>query len=820
MLFLHEYAKHSTRLADHLPWAALIAPGVVLNKDGSFQTTCRFRGPDLASATHQELAAGRARLNNALKRLGTGWCLHVEALRRPANSYPTSTFPDRVSELIDEERRVAATAAGGRFESEYFLTLTYLPQEENIGRTTSFFIEDDPEQAGPTERYRKELEKYVSVTESLIDLLRSFFPEILKLSDCETLTYLHGCISTRRHRVETPPIPAYLDAFLTDDDLTGGLRPRLGPQHMRVISVRSFPDSSTPALLDELNALGFPYRWVSRFLPMDKEIARKGLATVRKRWFAKRKGIIGLLREALTREPSALEDGDAVAKAHDAEAALLVLGADAVAFGHFTPTLTLLDEDLERLTSRAREVASVINRAGLVAKTEDVNAVEAWLGSLPGHAYADVRRPLLSSLNLCDLLPLSAVWAGPQHNAHLTTYAGGLAQPALIQAKTTGFTPFRLDLHQGDVGHTLVIGPTGAGKSVLLNLLGVQWLRYPQSQVVFLDKGASSRAATLLTGGVWSDLGPATETVAFQPLASLTERGEDVWAQGWLVDLLKGGGFDPDPEAKAEIWSALAALKAAPESDRTLSLLTAAVQDRRVKAALLPFTVSGPFGKLFDSHVETIKQANWRAFEFGDLINAKLALAPALSYLFHRLEQGFTGAPTLLIMDEAWVFLANTQFAIKIRDWLKTLRKRNVAVVFATQSLDDILASDLSSAIVEGCPTKIYLPNPGIASQTTAGLYRSIGLNDREIEILASATPKRDYYYHSPTGCRLFELGLGPATLAVVGSSGSDDHRLLDQLTGSADAGDFPAAFFEAKGLLNTGRRLRRTTPSASISGA
>src|SRR6202000_2859963 len=140
-------------------------------------------------------------------------------------------------------------------------------------------------------------------------------------------------------------------------------------------------------------------------------------------------------------------------------------------------------------------------------------AVEAWLGSLPGHAYADLRRPLVSSLNLCDMIPMSAIWPGPARNAHLSAevlkrgHPG--SQPALMVTRTAGTTPFRLDLHQGDVGHTMIVGPTGSGKSVLLNTLALQWRRYPEAQVVIFHKGASSRASTLLAGGRLLALRPA-----------------------------------------------------------------------------------------------------------------------------------------------------------------------------------------------------------------------------------------------------------------------------------------------------------------------
>lgn len=818
MLYLHEYRARSSRLSDHLPWAALIGPGLVLNKDGSFQKTLQFRGPDLASATDGQLVSARAQINNALRRLGSRWCLHVEAVRQPSQLYPDATFPDPVSHLVDEERRAAFAAEGRHFESRYFLTFTHLPPEERIGRAEALLVENLPAGGGAAALYRASLADFNAVVAQVADILRAVMPEVEELGDEGTLTYLHGCISTRPHRVARPDVPAYLDALLTDDDFQGGLFPRLGTHYLRTISVRAYPASSSPGILDQLNTLGLGYRWVCRFLPLDKEDARQALNTVRKRWFAKRKGVMALLKEAVTREMGALEDQDAVAKAQDADAALMILGADAASMGYFTPTVTVSDPDPDRLAAKVRQVEASINRAGFVTKTEDINAVEAWLGSLPGHAYADCRRPLISTLNLCDMLPMSAVWPGPTINRHLTAeaYKRGWSpsQPPLIQTRTAGSTPFRFDLHQGDVGHAMVIGPTGAGKSVLLNTLALQWRRYPEAEVIFFDRGRSARAATLLVGGSFFDLGGGA--LSFQPLAALDAPGDRAWAQAWVQDLVQAEGLALTPEIKGEIWTGLANLAAGPRRQRTMTVLAATIQDHRVKAALVPYTLNGPGGQLLDAGEEAALGASWQAFEMAALMSNRSALAPVLTYLFRALEERFDGRPVLLVLDEAWVFLAETAFAGKIEEWLRTLRKLNVAVVFATQSLQDVARSPISAVLMENCPTRVFLPNPDALTPQIASLYEGFGLNPRQIRIIAQACPKRDYYYQSNAGNRLFELGLGPLALAVAGASSAADQRMIDEILADPEAQDFSAAFFDRCGLTGaaTALRARSAIPS------
>ncbi len=513
-----------------MPWAALIAPGIVLNKDGAFQRTLELRGPDLDSSTLAELDGASRRLNNALKRFGSGWCVHIEARRSPAPGYPDSLWPDALSWLIDEERRQVFETAGARFESRYFLTLAWLPPAERQGKLESVLFEGGEAKAGASVDYRLHLERFAQESNQLLALFETLMPEAHWLSDEATLTYLHACISDRAHRVAAPSTPFHLDALLPDAPLIGGLAPKLGAKHLRVISLRSFVSETEPGLLDALNRLPIAYRWVTRFLPLDREEARRELEKTRKRWFSKRKGLATMLREALFKEESALQDNDATNQTADADLALQELGADSVSAGYATITLIVAEESEDAANDAVRQVQQVADGMGFVTQVESVNAVEAWLGSLPGSAYADVRRPILLTPSLSHLLPTSAVWAGPERNGHLD-------DPPLMLTATDGATPFRLNLHVGDVGHTMIVGPTGAGKSVLLATLAAQWLRYQRAQVYLFDKGRSARATILGLGGDFFDLG-VDGALGLQPLERIDLPEERAWALDWIAGLI------------------------------------------------------------------------------------------------------------------------------------------------------------------------------------------------------------------------------------------------------------------------------------------
>lgn len=796
MLNLAEYRRKPQGLADFLPWAALVAPGVVANKDGSFQRTARFRGPDLDSATPAELVSTTARLNGALRRLGSGWAVFVEAQRVPADCYPRSTFGDPASALVELERRAQFEEAGAHFESAYFLTLCWLAPADAADRAEGWLYEGRSKESGTDGRAA--LSGFIDRSDRVLALLDGFMPEVAWLSDEETLTYLHSTVSTRRHAVRVPETPMHLDAVLVDEPLAGGLEPRLGAAHLRTLTVLGFPSRTWPGLLDDLNRLAFPYRWCVRAVALDKTDATKVLTRIRRQWFAKRKSIAAIVKEVMTNEASVLMDSDAANKAADADLALQELGSDLIGEAYVTATVTVWDEDAGVADDRLRLVEKTIQGRDFTCIRETVNAVEAWLGSLPGQLYANVRQPPISTLNLAHMMPFSAVWAGPARDEHFDA-------PPLFVARTDGSTPFRFALHVGDVGHTLVVGPTGAGKSVLLATMALQFRRYARSQVFAFDFGGSIRAATLGMGGDWHDLGgslseDANDPVALQPLARIDRAEERGWAAEWLAAMLGREKVAVTPEVKEHLWSALGSLASAPIHERTLTGLTVLLQSQALKRALQPYCLAGPWGRLLDADAERLGFTDVQAVETEGLIGTGAAPA-VLAYLFHRIEDRLDGRPTLLIVDEGWLALDDEGFSGQLREWLKTLRKKNASVVFSTQSLADIDNSPIAPAIIESCPTRVFLANERALEPQIAATYRRFGLSDRQIEILSRATPKRDYYCQSRRGNRLFELGLGEVALAFAAASSKADQALISELFATHGRDGFARAWLRARSV-------------------
>ena len=787
------------RLSDLMIWATFVAPGVVLNKDGSLQTSYRFRGPDLASATEAGLAATMARVNNALRRLPTGWALHVEARRRVSDHYPDLIQEPPAAWLIDRERRAQYAETGTKLISEFFLTFSYLLPEDRTAKASKLLFENKP--AGAERGMVEQIETFRETVRQVVDLLEPLFPMIEPLDDAATLTYLHDCVSWSSINVRPPEGVQLFDSFLYDTDLLPGLEPKLGDRWIKLLGIHGFPTTTMPALLDRLNSLPFAYRWTSRFLFMDKTDGEGELKRLQRQWFAKRKSIGRILMEMLSKEESAIVNTDALNKAADADAALTELAEDGVGFGFFTPVVMVWDEDPTIAADKLALVKREIDGLGFVAKAESFNSLEAWLSSLPGQNWRNVRRPIVSSLNLTHMLPLSAVWSGEVWNRHLDA-------PALLVAETQGATPFYLNLHTGDVGHTMIVGPTGAGKSTLLALIAAQFLRYRGARIVMFDKGRSARAITKAVGGQYFELGdPAS--MSLQPLAAINRPEEMAFAQEWLLDIARREGVDLSPKTKDELWSALKALADFPTEQRTLTLLVSLVQDQDLRKAFQPFTLEGPYGAMLDASNTRFRDDHWQCFEMEALSDLSGAVAPTLLAIFHRLEQTFNGDPTLLILDEAWLFLDDSLFAARIKAWLKTLRKKNVSVLFATQSLADIEQSSIAATLIDACPQKIFLPNERAREALLQGFYRRFGLNDRQVDLIAEATPKSDYYMVSPRGNRLFSLTLGPIAKAFCGSSRPEDQTLMEAAGRTA----FAERWLELKGLKEAADQLRQRSP-------
>ena len=863
-------------LADVLQWGFLAAGperAVVLNKDGALLAGWRYYGPDVASASGAELEAIARQVNDALLPFADGWMWHVDAVRRPAEPYPASAFPAispgtqdvSVPAWIDAERRaafagvasesptvrqlgnrtdrvVAAAQGASQFVSEYTLTLTYLPPPDTHARAARLFVQ--PGDGGgatndPARAWCDLLARFNAQVAVVDQRLGGRF-HLERLDAATLVSHLHTCLTTLTHPVHPPPVGAYLNAVLASQELVAGFVPRIGRRHLVVVAVEGYPDDAPGARLDFLNALAVPYRWSSRFIPLGQRTADTVIRRQRQLWFAKRRDLSAFVRDLMSnaeksdykqrQEEELFGNQDATAMLRDLNAARSVNASGAVRFGYSTQIVVVADEDVDRARAHAAAVTQALHDHGFTARVETVNAPEAFIGSLPGHGYQNLRRQPLHSANLADLWPLTSIWPGLARNPSPYFPA---QSPPLMHVATDGSTPFRLNLHVGDVGHTLVVGSTGGGKSTLLGLVMAQWQRYGDAQTVVFDYDYSHWLLAKACGAQHYDLcAGRADTVAFQPLADVDEPAERAWAGGWLEVFLEIQGVPVTPARRVRLARALSLLAEQPREHRTLSELVVQVQDPELRAAFSPYLAGGTYGQLFDASGDAVGEGAFQVFELKHLLAlGEKVVTPAFLYLAHRIERKLTGRPTLTVVEELHALLGRHGFPDLLRTWLLTQRKRNGAVVLVFHSPAQLDALPVRQVIVESCPTRILLPNAEAGTEDNLRLYRELGLSDREVAIVAGAVPKRDYFVRTPIGSRLVRLDLGPVAHAFLGTPAGltpDVTRAEVAELEASVGGAWPRLWLTQRGIevpegavirvVDSTLEIERATPSASKS--
>lgn len=786
---LKQHQSQDAGLADLLNYAALVDDGIVVGKNGSFMASWLYRGIDNASAAKTERELVSFRINQALSPLGNGWMIHVDAVRRPAPGYNeggVSHFPDAVSAAIDEERRRYFESLGTLYEGFFIITITWFPPKLVQRQFVELMFDDDsakPTRASQTtqliDTFKRECVNFESRLFGAVSLTRLNSERVIREDGTQEthenfLRWLQFCITGLNHPVKLPNNPIYLDALIGGQELRTGVIPKLGRKFIQCVAIEGFPQESYPGILTSLAELSIEYRWSSRFIFMDNHQAVAHLDKFRKKWQQK---IVGFFSQLFNTGKGVI-DKDAVDMVDDASNAIAETNSGMVAQGYYTSVIVLMDEDRDLVERGARHVEKAINALAFAARTETINTMDAFLGTLPGHGVENVRRPLINTMNLADLLPTSTIWTG-ENQAPSPLFPP--LSPALMHCVTRGNSPFRFNLHVRDLGHAMMFGPTRSGKSTHLGLIALQWRRYLGARIFAFDKGMSMFPACSGVGGEHYIIAGKDSRLAFAPLQFLDSKADRAWAMEWIDTLLALNGVMTTPAQRNEIGHAI--MNMHHSKSKTLSEFSVTIQDEAIREALKQYTIDGLMGHLLDADEDGLGISDFMTFEIEQLMNLgeKFAL-PVLLYLFRRIEQSLDGRPTLISLDEVWLMWGHPVFCKKIAEWLDSMAKKNCCVVMATQHVSHAVSSGILDVIVESTASKIFLPNPHAKNKESAAIYAQMGLNSMQIETIATAAPKRDYYYVSEKGHRLYSLALGPLALAFVGATDKDSLGMIQQL--------------------------------------
>ncbi|HAU0665184.1 TPA: conjugal transfer protein TrbE [Legionella pneumophila] len=785
---VRRHRSHTAGLVDLLNYAAVIDDGVIVGKNGSFMAAWLYQGEDIANTTDEAREMMAFRINQAMSSLGNGWMIHVDAIRHAAPGYSeqsASYFPDPVSKAVDEERRQYFESIGALYEGYFIITLTWYPPVLAQKRFVELMFDDSGEKLNLKEKthqlietFKQSCRNFESRMSAALHLERLgselFINENNKVTQDNFLRHIQYCVTGINHPVNLPKNPIYLDALIGGQELTPGITPKIGRKFIQCVAIEGFPMESYPGILTLLTQLPVEYRWNSRFIFMDPHEAVAHFTKFRKKWKQKVRGFF----DQMFNTNSGVVDEDALGMVNDAQAAIAETNSGMVGQGYYTSVVVLMDEDRANVEKAALFIEKNINALGFSARTETINTMDAYMGSLPGHGVENIRRPLMNTMNLADLLPTSSIWTG-ENKAPCPLFPP--QSPPLMHCVTSGNAPFRLNLHVRDLGHGIMFGPTRSGKSTHLGLIALSWRRYKDARIYSFDKGMSMYPTCKATGGEHFTIAGKDSRLAFAPLQFLETKADRAWAMEWIDTILALNGLNTTPVQRNEIGHAILSMHQS--GSKTVSEFVMTIQDEPIRETLKQYTIDGLMGHLVDAESDGLGLSSFMTFEIEHLmgLGEKFAL-PVLLYLFRRIETSLDGRPTLILLDEAWLMLAHPVFKNKIAEWLDSMAKKNCVVFMATQHLSHAANSGILDIIVESTATKIFLPNLYARDPETRLIYERMGLNPRQIDIIAAAQPKRDYYYVSEKGQRLYQLALGPYTLAFVGATDPDSIARMKQL--------------------------------------
>jgi type IV secretion system protein VirB4 len=804
MLPVKEFTEGPAGFPSLIGYFEFVAEGVLFNRDGSLLGCFYYCGPDMDSSEGLQEDQLSCQVQSIFQNFGNGWSVHVDLIRVGAIDYPqTHHFNNPTSLLIEKHRRERYEREGDHFENIYTISFCYLPSVIEKKYINNFFVQNTQKDKGPglefnIEIFNQKLDEFQGNMANKIHIRR--------MSSSQMMTFLNRCIYGGKAEIPVPQPPCYLNHYLGAHEFVAGHEPMIDDRYIGVITLTQFPYESYCGILNVLSTLPFEYRFSSRFLFYDPIDALGIIEEYQGKYLGMKYSIGQMIMGAFGKDPRLNPDAAnraVMTKIEETKMAQQALELGQVNYGYATLVVVILDGEKGECKRKTEYVRDLLNNNWFPSIIEKMNAPEAFLGSLPGETLKNVRKPFINTQNLADMLPLTDVWTGALYNP-CPLYPQN--SPPLFYAATRGTTPFRFNVHVGDVGHTLILGPTGSGKSVLLSHMANSALRYEGAQVYFFDKGHSQYVLTHAVGGDFYDImGENEEVLSFSPLGHLEGLSEQRWACGWIERIIALQGVAVDPTIRAAIEAAVR--DTSQSSSKTMSDFFLNLQNNEIKEALKPFVQikEGYMSGLLDAKEDGFKKGRFQTFEISNLMGLDNRLStPVLLYLFHKIQSSLDGRPTFIMIDEGWLIMLHETFMTYWIEFLRTVRKNNACVILATQSLSDIVHSPYVNFINENCLTKIFLPNPAAREADNKILYQSLGLNDRQIEIISDAVRKKHYYVTARgVGCRLIDLGLESLELAFYGVGTSPQERQIVKELEKSYGDSWPAKWLESKGLVS-----------------
>ena len=774
------WGAKEARAGDRLPYLRLIDESTLLLRDGSVMTAIQVPGLLFETEDSEALNAHAATREVVLRStLDARFVLYHHVIRRRVSVDLEAEFPDPISRHIDARWR-ERLGSGQLFVNDQFITLIRRPARGKAGlveRMGKKFRRKGGERLEPDP---KDLRSLRAASQGLVAALQAYGATPLGdyvgpqgNTNSEMLELLSALYNGEMRPVRKPADDVDIGHMLPYRRVSFGLdaiemRGSGSPDFAAVLGMKDYPEATSPGLLDSLLRLPFEMVVSESYAPTERQTARERMDL------------------AIRRLKSA--DEEAAAERADMMAARDALGNGAVGFGDHHLTVMVKERHLGRLDDAMAACAAALADTGAIAVREDTNLEPAFWGQFPGNEAYLVRRALISSANMASF--------GSLHGFALGQAQGNHWGEAVTLLETTSATPFFFNFHHGDLGNFSVIGPSGSGKTVVMNFLAAQAQKFSPRTILF-DKDRGAELFVRGIGGRYDSI-RAGEPTGFNPLALPDTPGNKAFLRDWLGVLLKAEG----PEEEQTIAGAVDAAYANDASLRRLRHFKELLSgSRRPQPGDLADRLGAWIGEgenawMFDNAEDKLDlSARVLGFDMTALLENPKLRTPAMMYLFHRIEERLDGKPTMILIDEGWKALDDEIFAARIRDWLKTLRKRNALVGFATQSARDALESRISTALVEQTATMVFMPNSRARPEDYCDGF---GLTEHELALIRTLPAhSRCFLVRQPDASVVVRLDLSGAPEVLTLLSGRESSvRRLDLLREAL--GDAPSEWFPA----------------------
>ncbi|HEV2532775.1 VirB4 family type IV secretion system protein [Phenylobacterium sp.] len=711
-------APKETPIGDRLPYAEHLDDATVALRDGRLLQVLHLKGFSFETAPDEELNYRKAVRETLLRSAADSrLAIYHHVVRRQVDPNFGAAPGNPFCAQLDAEWR---TRLAGRrlFANDLFISLVRRPTTGGAGILERLF------QGGSTgtQNLHRELKALHAVREAFVAALAPYGARTLSRyrskrgEGSEPAEFLSLLINDAPRPVLTPggdlgqALPMRRLAFGFDAMEFGPLGSNDDRTFGAMVSLKDYPARSAPGMLDGVLRLPFELVLAESFAFVDRQVALDRMSLA--------------LRRLRAAEDDAVSLRGELAQAKDE------VGAGRGAYGEHHLTILAKAASLDELDTAVAEVQSALAEAGAIAVREDVNLEPAFWAQFPGNLQYIARRALVSTANFASLASLHNHPLGQQEDLHW-------GAPVTV-LETTAFGPYHFNFHAGDLGNFTVIGPSGSGKTVLLTFLLAQADRF-QPRVAYFDKDRGAEPFIRAVGGRYEVIAPGQPS-GFNPLALPDSAENRAFLIEWLARLLGVDGARLDAEDRALIADAVDANFAQPPQHRRLRYLREVFRGGRRPAAgdmagrLAAWCEGGEHAWLFDNAEDRLDlDSRILGFDMTRLLDAPLTRTPAMMYLFHRLEQRLDGTPAIIVVDEGWKALDDDVFVRRIKDWEKTIRKRNGLVGFCTQSAADALESRIASAIIEQAATQIFFPNP---KAKASDYVEGFGLSEHEFELI------------------------------------------------------------------------------------